>query len=162
MERWRFRYRAPTAFSISDARCVSDSEPPATFPIPCPYRDSVGATRIPRFQSHALTGHRIPAQGANPGNTPGKRNTRSEGTPHTPRVSEIDPGPPYAVFLQNTPVLSDAVPRVGTLGWYTLPRWGKWHSDHASMTPSPSRPRTCHPAIPAARPRFLIEAVRAR
>jgi hypothetical protein len=32
----------------------------------------------------------------------------------------------YAVFLQNTPILSDAVPRVGTLGWYALPRWGKW------------------------------------
>ena len=30
------------------------------------------------------------------------------------------------MFLQNTPILSDAVPRVGTLGWYALPRWGKW------------------------------------
>jgi hypothetical protein len=43
------------------------------------------------------------------------------------RVPEIDPGPPYAVFLQNTPILSDAVPRVSTLGWYALPRWGKWN-----------------------------------
>ena len=40
------------------------------------------------------------------------------------RVPETDPGPPYAVFLENTPILSDAVPRVGTLGWYALPRWG--------------------------------------
>ena len=36
-----------------------------------------------RFCSHAPTGHRIPAQGANPGNPPGKRNPRSEGTPHS-------------------------------------------------------------------------------
>ena len=32
------------------------------------------------------------------------------------------PRPSYAVFFQNTPLLSDAVPRVGTLGWYALPR----------------------------------------
>jgi hypothetical protein len=50
---------------------------------------------------------------------------RSEGTPHTLRGLDIDPGPPYAVFLQNTPLLADAVPRVGTLGWFALPRWGK-------------------------------------
>ena len=39
------------------------------------------------------------------------------------------PGAPYAVFLQNTPFLLDAVPRVGTLGWYALPRWGKSNDD---------------------------------
>jgi hypothetical protein len=50
---------------------------------------------------------------------------RSSGTLHHLRVSEIDPGSAYAVFLQNTPLLWDAVPRVGTLGWYALPRWGK-------------------------------------
>ena len=65
----------------------------------------------PRVRSHALTGHCIPARGANPGNLPGKRNPRSEGTPHSLRVSDIDPGTPYAVFLQNTPILWDAVPR---------------------------------------------------
>jgi hypothetical protein len=46
------------------------------------------------------------------------------------------------VFLQNTPLLSDAVPRVGTLGWYALPRWGKWHdgvSDTASTSQRASR-----------------------
>ena len=51
---------------------------------------------------------------------------------HRPRLS-------YAVFLQNTPILSEAVPRVGTLGWYALPRWGKWNdhvSDHASVPPT--------------------------
>ena len=41
------------------------------------------------------------------------------------RVPDIAPGLLYAVFLQNTPILSDAVLRVGTLGWYALPRWGK-------------------------------------
>ena len=49
------------------------------------------------------------------------------------------PRPSYAVFLQNTPLLSDAVPRVGTLGWYALPRWGNWDddvSDHASVAPT--------------------------
>ena len=30
--------------------------------------DSVHPQRRPRFRSYALTGHRIPAQGANPGN----------------------------------------------------------------------------------------------
>jgi hypothetical protein len=64
-----------------------------------------------RVRHHALKGHRIPAQGANPGNPPGKRNPRSEGTPHNLRVSDIDQGTPYAVFLQNTPILSDAIPR---------------------------------------------------
>ena len=42
------------------------------------------------------------------------------------------------MFLQNTPILSDAILRVGTLGWYALPRWGKWHddfSDSASVPP---------------------------
>jgi hypothetical protein len=63
--------------------------------------------------------------------------TRSEGTPHTLRVSDIDPGPPYAVFLQNTPLLSDAVPRVGTLGWYALPRWGKLHDGISIPCPCP-------------------------
>ena len=45
------------------------------------------------------------------------------------RVSDLAPGLLYAVFLQNTPILSDAILRVGTLGWYALPRWGKWHDD---------------------------------
>ena len=65
----------------------------------------------PRLRSDALTGHRIPAQGANPGNQPGKITPRSEGTPHSLRVSDLDHGPSYAVFLQNTPILWDAVPR---------------------------------------------------
>ena len=56
-------------------------------------------------------GHRIPAQGANPGNLPGKTNLRSEGTPHSLRVSDIGHGTAYAVFLQNTLILGDAVPR---------------------------------------------------
>ena len=33
-----------------------------------------------------------------------------------PRASDLDPALPYAVFLQNTLLLWDAVPRVGTLG----------------------------------------------
>ena len=50
--------------------------------------------------------------------------------------------PSYAVFLQNTPILSDAVPRVGTLGWYALPRWGKSNDDvsHPAFMPSPGIP----------------------
>jgi hypothetical protein len=66
------------------------------------------------------------------------------------------------VFFQNTPLLSDAVPRVGTLGWYALPRWGKWNdgvSDPAFM-PSHKSPITlsfihlpyfCEIVIPALR-----------
>ena len=67
--------------------------------------------RYRESRSHALTGHHIPAQGANPGNLPGKRDQRSEGTPHSLRVSDIDHVPPYAVFLQNTLILGNAVPR---------------------------------------------------
>ena len=37
------------------------------------------------------------------------------------RASDLDPTLSYAVFLQNTPILWDAVPRVGTLGWYAMP-----------------------------------------
>jgi hypothetical protein len=69
----------------------------------------------PRVRHHALKGHRIPAQGANPGTPPIKTDPRSEGTLHRLCVLDIDPGPAYAVFFQNTPLLSDAVPRVGTL-----------------------------------------------
>jgi hypothetical protein len=36
---------------------------------------------------------------------------RSEGTPHKARTSDFDPGLPYAVFLQNTLILWDVVPR---------------------------------------------------
>ena len=36
---------------------------------------------------------------------------RSRRPPHNLRVSDIEPGTPYAVFLQNTPILWDAVPR---------------------------------------------------
>ena len=42
------------------------------------------------------------------------------------RVPDIAPGLLYAVFLQNTPILSDEVPRVGTLGWYALPPSGQF------------------------------------
>ena len=63
------------------------------------------------FGHHAPTGHRISAQGANLGNPPGRRDPRYEGTPHILRVSDIDPGLSYAVFLQNTLILWDAVPR---------------------------------------------------
>ena len=41
----------------------------------------------------------------------GKTFLLSEGTLHHLRVSDIDHGPSYAVFLQNTLTLSDAVPR---------------------------------------------------
>ena len=41
----------------------------------------------------------------------GKTFLLSEGTPHHLRVSDIDHGPSYAVFLQNSPTLSYAVLR---------------------------------------------------
>jgi hypothetical protein len=53
------------------------------------------------------------------------------------RVPDIAPGLLYAVFLQNTPLLSDAVPRVGTLGWYALPRWGKLSNGVSGIEPRP-------------------------
>ena len=60
----------------------------------------------PFFQSHALTGHRIPAQGANPGNPPGKRNPRSEGTPHSRIAAHLGSRtstPPAAFRLSGRP-----------------------------------------------------------
>ena len=62
-------------------------------------------------------------------------------TPQSLRVADIGHGTSYAVFLQNTPILWDAVPRVGTLGWYALPRWGKL-SDGYSMRQSEESLRT--------------------
>ena len=41
----------------------------------------------------------------------GKTFLLSEGTPHHLRVSDIDHGPSDAVFLQNSPAVSYAVPR---------------------------------------------------
>ena len=88
-----------------------------TFPIPCP--DEASASRVSAFSIQlstfafrlALQGHHMPAQGANPGNPPGKTNAPSEGTPPIFVSRTSSPVPPYAVFLQNTPILSDAVPR---------------------------------------------------
>ena len=54
-----------------------------------------------------------------------QHSSRSEGTPNNLRVLDFDPALPYAVFLQNTPILSDEVPRANALGWYALPLWGK-------------------------------------
>ena len=51
-------------------RCPVGANGTITFPIPWAYRVS-GAVPQPYFRSHALKGHRIPAQGANPGNPPG-------------------------------------------------------------------------------------------
>ena len=67
----------------------------------------------PFFQSHALTGHRIPAQGANPGNPPGKRNPRSEGTPHRSRVLGLDPALPMRHMNQRHPLLSPTGRQMG-------------------------------------------------
>ena len=55
--------------------------------------------------------HRLPAEGGDPGNTLRTTDPRSEGTPHHLRVSDIDHGPSDAVFLQNSPAVSYAVPR---------------------------------------------------
>jgi hypothetical protein len=78
---------------------------------------------------YALRGHRIPAQGANPGNPAGKRDPRSEGTPHNLRVSDIDHGTSYAVFLPNTPILLHAVPRAMPWAGMHCPLRGKLNDD---------------------------------
>ena len=87
--RWRFRFRGPTAFPASGRHRVPDSvglprsrrRAVIAFPIPWAYRVP-GFMPQSYFESHALRGHRIPAQGANPGETPIKTNPRPEGTPH--------------------------------------------------------------------------------
>ena len=120
-------------------------------PRPCPNghrvltcrRGSVGANRPPRFRCHAPTGHRIPAQGANPGNPAGKRDPRSEGTPHS-CVSRIS-APAFLMRCSFRTHLFSRVRFPGLAPWagmrcplqgklqfpgrcpsgYALPRWGK-------------------------------------
>ena len=93
---------------------VSDTGPP-----PC----SRYQTRQPRVRSHALTGHRIPAQGANPGNPPGKRNPRSEGTPHRSRVLGLDPALPMRCSFR-THRFCGCGSQGDALGWYAMPIQG--------------------------------------
>jgi hypothetical protein len=106
--------------------CWSHSN--TVLPIPCPRRevDQLPCrARIRLRRLAALTGHHIPAQGANPGNAPHHSRVLKERRLFS--VSRISaPALLYAVFLQNTPILSDAVPRVGTLGWYALPPSGQF------------------------------------
>jgi hypothetical protein len=101
-------------------------------PRPCPNghrvltcrSGSVGANRPPRFRCHAPTGHRIPAQGANPGNPAGKRDPRSEGTPHS-CVSRIS-APAFLMRCSFRTHLFSRMRFPGRCpGWYALPRWGK-------------------------------------
>ena len=77
------------------------------------------------FKSHALTGHRIPAQGANPGNPPGKRNPRSEGTPHRSRVLGLDPALPMRCSFRTHRFCGCGSQGVA-LGWYAMPIQGIW------------------------------------
>ncbi len=72
-----------------------------------------------RSKSYALTQFRIPcperashtSPGCQPWEPTRQHSSRSEGTPHNLRVSDIEHETPSAVFLQNTPNLSDAGPR---------------------------------------------------
>ena len=63
------------------------------------------------FASLCPNGASHTSPGWKPWEFPRKTNPRSEGTPHNLRVSDIDLAPSYAVFLQNTLILWDAVPR---------------------------------------------------
>ena len=99
----RFRSRGPAVFPVRGRHRVSDSvglprsrcRAITAFPIPWTYRVS-GFMPQPYFESHALTGHCIQAQGANPGKTPIKTNPRSEGTPH--RRGPLPPSKPVTTW----------------------------------------------------------------
>jgi hypothetical protein len=78
-------------------------------------RSSVEAYRTPRCRFSALKEHRIPAQGANPGNPPGKTNQRSEGTPHNRVPPTSSPPSAFISFLSLlsypfTPQISSLLP----------------------------------------------------
>ncbi len=92
-------------------------------------------------------GHRIPAQGANPGNLPGKRDLRSEGTPHSLRVSDIDHGLPSGVPSEHTYSRGCGSQGVA-LGWYALPLQGMWYDHSFRYRESRSHALTGH-HIPA-------------
>ena len=68
---------------------------------------------------------------------------------------------PYAVFLQNTLSLLDVVPRVVTLGWYALPRWGKWDDGVSDTVPPTTFPirRLDRISDTVRRPRFRSHAL---
>ena len=66
----------------------------------------------------------LPAQGANPGNPPGKINLRSEGTPHSLRVSDIDPGLAYADVPSEHTYSLGFGSQGDALGWYVMPLQG--------------------------------------
>jgi hypothetical protein len=72
----------------------------------------------------APTGQRIPAQGANPGNRiPENRCVLKE---HRIRKAGVDIRGPRlcGVPSERRFLFSGWIPRVGTLGWYAMPRWG--------------------------------------
>ncbi len=96
MARWRFRFRVRAPHrGIAFQRVGALPLDPIDHHVPNPMPS-------PGFEPHALNGHRIPAQGANPGDPPGKRNTRSEGTPHSLHVSAIDPALPMRCFFRTS------------------------------------------------------------
>ena len=96
--RTRFRYHILSAFPIPG--------PSTVFRIPCP----VGAS------------HTSP--GCKPWESPRQKNPRSEGTPH----KHACPGHRLLPSLCGVPsehtYSLNAVPRVGTLGWYAMPLQG--------------------------------------
>jgi hypothetical protein len=87
---------------------------------------------------HAPTGHRIPAQGATLGIHPAKL---SRVLKERRIAAGLGPRPRHAlcgVPSEHTYSLGSS-PRVGTLGWYALPRWGKWNDGVSIACPRPKR-----------------------
>jgi hypothetical protein len=87
---------------------------------------------------HAPTGHRIPAQGATLGIHPAKL---SRVLKERRIAAGLGPRPRHAlcgVPSEHTYSLGSS-PRVGTLGWYALPRWGKLNDGVSIACPRPKK-----------------------
>ena len=96
---------------------------------------SVGANPPPQFRSHALKGHRIPAQGATLGIHPErqtcvlKERRIAAGLESRPRPS-LCGVPSEHTYSFGCGSQGDA------LGWYALPRQGKWGDGMLVTMPS--------------------------
>ena len=156
IQRFRSRILAPTEASRSNVsarlRC-SESAPrfrllaPTGHRIPTCPRMPRCSESAPRFRHYAPTGHRIPAQGANPGNPPGKRNPRSEGTPHNLRVLDIAPGLPMRCSFRTHRFCGCGSQGVA-LGWYAMPIQGIWDDNSFDpVGPTWFRYRTRQPRV---------------
>ena len=130
----RSRVHAPTGHRVPTCRSGSvGANPPTTFPIPCPNGasrpDVSERLRWSQFRHHVpdpmpqrgiAYQPRVQTLGISP-----EKETRVLKERRIAACLGYRPRPPYAVFLQNTPILSDGVPRALPWAGMHCPLQGK-------------------------------------